>query len=369
MAMFSDDELSTLPLHPYEWVKIWYLVPLSLDDFKHEKVTLLHLKLFLRSKGLDCVKSIGRDWDRIRIEFSQRDIHAKLGDYNTINGLEFRSMYPWEANTVFGVIQHEEIKYLTQHDLTTLLKTEDPSVAATKKLTPTSAMVYFLREELPTEVVLGWDSVPVRPYIPLPTRCYRCQAYGHQAWKCKAQEEVCSSCAGVGHSYRNCTSQTPKCAGCGGQHSANSQSCPKWMEQRQVRKITASGKFSYRDALLQVRSRSQSSAPARPKPAKHTPAHPPTPNTTTPAPATRTQPAATPQQTTQHTPTPTQSAPVSASTSPVELNRPLTRNRAAGQLNHATDQAQASATATDFIPVKRKKTRPKKKTTSTQALV
>jgi hypothetical protein len=47
-----------------------------------------------------------------------------------------------------------------------------------------------------------------------PTRCLKCQLYGHKADKCKATAEVCSQCAGP-HRHEACDAKhLTKCAAC-----------------------------------------------------------------------------------------------------------------------------------------------------------
>ncbi|KAG7163621.1 hypothetical protein Hamer_G002838 [Homarus americanus] len=52
-----------------------------------------------------------------------------------------------------------------------LMVTFDEAVGTRREVI--SAVVGFLGA-LPKEVLLGWDTVPVKPYTPRPTGCYRC---------------------------------------------------------------------------------------------------------------------------------------------------------------------------------------------------
>ena len=57
-----------------------------------------------------------------------------------------------------------------------------------------------------------------------PTRCYRCQEYGHMAAKCTGIER-CARCGG-GHAGKGCTNQL-RCIPCGLEgHASYSRKCP-----------------------------------------------------------------------------------------------------------------------------------------------
>jgi len=55
---------------------------------------------------------------------------------------------------------------------------------------------------LPSSVCIGYLRYRVKPYIPQPMRCQKCQGYGHIAANCK-RDVKCVRC-GQGHSWENC---------------------------------------------------------------------------------------------------------------------------------------------------------------------
>ncbi|GFO19488.1 ATP-dependent RNA helicase a-like protein [Plakobranchus ocellatus] len=69
----------------------------------------------------------------------------------------------------------------------------------------------------------------VRPYVPLPMRCYKCQRYGHGKDRCKKPVAVCVRCRKGGHVERDCSAD-PNCVNCRGDHAASSKTCPKFLE-------------------------------------------------------------------------------------------------------------------------------------------
>lgn len=50
-----------------------------------------------------------------------------------------------------------------------------------KRVESLSVLLEFQQSELPEKVRIGCMSFPVRPCIPPPLRCYKCQRYGHSS--------------------------------------------------------------------------------------------------------------------------------------------------------------------------------------------
>ena len=96
-----------------------------------------------------------------------------------------------------------------------------------------SIVLSFSGEKLPGRVRVAWRSARVRPFVPYPIRCYRCQAYGHIASRCRGQER-CGRCSSLGHNSASCEA-SPRCT-CGGDHEVWSGNCPMLQaEKKRVR--------------------------------------------------------------------------------------------------------------------------------------
>ena len=91
----------------------------------------------------------------------------------------------------------------------------------------------FSRQEdllaaISSSVIIEYERIRIDKFLPLPPRCYNCQAYGHIAQHCKALTR-CSRCAQTGHSNKL---ETPcqnkmKCALCNqADHPCYSYKCP-----------------------------------------------------------------------------------------------------------------------------------------------
>ncbi|GFX58254.1 uncharacterized protein TNCV_4050121 [Trichonephila clavipes] len=98
----------------------------------------------------------------------------------------------------------------------------------------------------PKTVKAGYLNCKIRPYIPNPLRCFKCQRFGQSQTSCRDQL-TCSRCASAGHSSTDCTLE-PKCINCLQSHASDSKLCPKWMLEKQIQKIKTNKNISYSEA-------------------------------------------------------------------------------------------------------------------------
>ncbi|GFT78479.1 putative RNA-directed DNA polymerase from transposon BS [Trichonephila clavipes] len=96
---------------------------------------------------------------------------------------------------------------------------------------------------LPSKIKAGYLNCNLRPYIPNPLRCFKCQRFGHSQNSCRGQL-TCSRCAAVGHSSTDCTLE-PKCINCSQIHTADSKLCPKWKTEKEIQTIKTNKNISY----------------------------------------------------------------------------------------------------------------------------
>lgn len=103
---------------------------------------------------------------------------------------------------------------------------------------------------MPDKVYIGFVSYTVRPYIPPPRRCFKCQKYSHVAAVCKQR---CARC-GENHEYGNCEQgMHPKCCNCGGEHRARYGGCVEHKKAIKVQNVKISEGLSYAEAFKKVK--------------------------------------------------------------------------------------------------------------------
>lgn len=118
-----------------------------------------------------------------------------------------------------------------------------------------SVILTFERQTLPDRLKLAFYSLSVRPYIPAPMRCFRCQIFGHLSASC-VKQPVCI-CGNPVHSGSPC--QPPiKCINCKGDHSAISRDCPVFKLEQDIKYVQTIKKISYFDAKREVIGRNPS---------------------------------------------------------------------------------------------------------------
>lgn len=118
--------------------------------------------------------------------------------------------------------------------------------------TPSLSVLLTLQEpKQPERIMIGYVSYQTRPYVPPPTRCFKCQRYGHIALVCKAKCR-CARCGGE-HEYGKCEEGTKiKCCNCGGEHSAAYKGCEMHKKAVQVQNVKVKEQISYAEAIKRV---------------------------------------------------------------------------------------------------------------------
>lgn len=120
-----------------------------------------------------------------------------------------------------------------------------------EKFDSLSVMIKFEEPVLPNKIYIGYMSYEVRPFIPPPLRCYKCQKYGHIAAVCKGKQR-CGRCAGE-HEYGKCEEGARlKCCNCEGEHASAYRGCEAGKKAAEVQRIRVSQGMSYAEAVKKV---------------------------------------------------------------------------------------------------------------------
>jgi len=122
-----------------------------------------------------------------------------------------------------------------------------------QKIPSRSFLLIFDQGEAPEFVTIGYTRFSTRPFIPVPTRCNKCQGFNHTAKACRGKE-TCSRCAGK-HSFDKCPDNTQvKCANCHEAHSAAYKGCVKYQTATKVVRLAESSGLSYAAAAKRYRA-------------------------------------------------------------------------------------------------------------------
>ncbi|XP_037531028.1 uncharacterized protein LOC119408303 [Nematolebias whitei] len=121
-----------------------------------------------------------------------------------------------------------------------------------KRVGSQSILMEFEGKELPMSIKIGYISFQVRPYVPPPLRCYKCQRYGHIAAVCKGKQR-CPKC-GEDHKFEECKEDVEeKCCNCGGKHRVTFGGCEVRKRAKEVVQIKTTKNISYAEAVKSVK--------------------------------------------------------------------------------------------------------------------
>lgn len=174
----------------------------------NENHGLSNVSPFLIQKSIDCIATRVKMCKKLRngtiliecFNGKQADKIIKMKSLSTnifVNVEEHNSM-----NKSKGTIYTHDIKCLSDAEILVELKSQNPSIVEikrvkkrnpeTKALTNEDMGLYiitFNTSELPEKILLGYQSVEVRAFIPYPIRCFKCFSFGHVNEKCTVIEK------------------------------------------------------------------------------------------------------------------------------------------------------------------------------------
>lgn len=166
-------------------------------------------------------------------------------------------------NSSKGVIYCNSLREIKEEEILFELKAQN--VTEVKKilkkegetLKETGLIIFtFSTPELPLNINIGYEKIPMRPYIPLPMKCRNCHRYGHLAKFCK-NSIICANCGCPPHTDENnpvCLNK-PMCINCNENeleeknHSSNDKKCPIFIKQKEIQAIKITQKVDIRTAL------------------------------------------------------------------------------------------------------------------------
>ncbi|XP_037526094.1 uncharacterized protein LOC119403220 [Rhipicephalus sanguineus] len=156
-------------------------------------------------------------------------------------------------NTVRGVISDDDLLNLTEEELLEGWKEQNVTqvqrikIKRENKEIPTKFLIItFASTVLPESLETGYTKTRIRPYIPNPRRCFKCQRFGHGSQSCRGRL-TCAKCGNHEHSSDTCDNPL-HCPNCEGEHAAYSRASPTWKKEKDIITLKYKENISFREA-------------------------------------------------------------------------------------------------------------------------
>jgi hypothetical protein len=107
----------------------------------------------------------------------------------------------------------------------------------------------FLTFESPTMpewVTVLFTRFHVKPYLPNPMCCFRCQKFGHTQTRCTS-DIICPKCGMKDHGDTVCSGPI-RCINCSGSHIFSSPDCPTFLQEKVIQEIQVEEHLSFPEA-------------------------------------------------------------------------------------------------------------------------
>lgn len=177
------------------------------------------------------------------LELAEKEQVSKLSELARIGDTTVTISVHRSLNTSRGGISEEDFLGLSDKELLEgfqdqdVIKVQRIVIRRNDQEVPTKHVVLsFGTSEMPTSLEAGYVKINIRPYIPNPRRCFKCQRFGHASHSCRGKE-TCAKCSENDYTAINCAS-LPLCVNCKGDHPAYSRSCPSWKKEKEVIALT-----------------------------------------------------------------------------------------------------------------------------------
>ncbi|XP_049517339.1 uncharacterized protein LOC125943048 [Dermacentor silvarum] len=160
-------------------------------------------------------------------------------------------------NTTRGVVSDDDLLQLSEAEL--LEGFSEQNVINVKRikmrrdgkeLQTRHLILTFNSSVLPESIEAGYIKLRVRPYVPNPLRCFKCQRFGHSSQNCRGRL-TCAKCSAHEHISDSCENAL-HCVNCDGEHAAYSRSCPSWKREKEIVTIKVKENLSFKEARRRV---------------------------------------------------------------------------------------------------------------------
>ena len=227
--------------------------------------SILKMSPFAIEKGIQGVagepKSVKKTGNILLVELTRKSHSDNLLKCNMLATVPVKVSAHRTLNFRKGVIRCADLADCDEDTIVEELS--DQLVTAARRIyirrdgsrLPTNSIILtFGTAVLPEKIKVGYLVVRVKPFIPNPLRCFRCQRYGHGIDKCRGKV-TCSRCSGE-HDSEACSEQ-PHCANCDENHPSTDRNCSKFLFEKEVQKVKFTENISYPEARRKVSNSNQ----------------------------------------------------------------------------------------------------------------
>ena len=146
---------------------------------------------------------------------------------------------PKNLNTCRGVVSCRDLKHMSEAEIISFMSDQD--VVDARKITrlednkremTNSVILSFAKSKVPEKIIVGYEIIPVRPYVPRPMRCFKCQKFGHGSMRCQSLTTICGRCTGE-HDSKDCKLDF-KCVNCSGNHASYDRKCASFLLESEI---------------------------------------------------------------------------------------------------------------------------------------
>ncbi|GFO18977.1 RNA-directed DNA polymerase from mobile element jockey [Plakobranchus ocellatus] len=199
------------------------------------KIHYRELKSILGDETIEVTKLGSGD---LMVELKSNDQAKKLGAIAMFLDIPVTVSPHNSLNSSKGVIRSRDLRCCSEEEMVEELSgvTHARRIKVRQgedKIQTDTVVLTFDSPKPPSRIRAGYLTLDVRPYVPLPMRCYKCQRYGHGKDRCKKPAAVCVRCGKGGPVERDCSAD-PFCVDCRGDHAASSKTCPKFLEEQAI---------------------------------------------------------------------------------------------------------------------------------------
>lgn len=224
--------------------------------------TVRMISPFLVSKTLSDTIGAGYKASRMAngdllLELRDQMQHQKLSNLKSFGDVPVTVTPHRTMNTSRGVVSDDDLMGLTEAELVegwsdqNVLNVKRISMRRDGKEIQTKHLILtFGSSILPETIEAGYIKLKVRPYIPNPLRCFKCQRFGHSSQNCRGRS-TCAKCSATEHPSESCENAA-HCVNCDGDHAAYSRSCPSWKREKEIVAIKVKENISFKEARRRI---------------------------------------------------------------------------------------------------------------------